>query len=489
MTRAHKLVLFAVLAEVLFIIWFFPYLPMVDLPGHIFGANVLAHHGDANSTYDQFFTAKLPWNPYSSYFWFAVALDPILGILNATRLYLSLALILMILAYGAWLREAAPQSQVQMLPATFLLFGLFFYIGLVNYLFSVPFMFFSFALHLRLTKTKDPSWMIDAGLALALLLTYFSHVVTFAITALVIGVQQLTVSRWRRSIRVLLSMAPSFLVMMIWLRTGLYDSVSDVSVAWDPLLERLQYFLLPFNLWIDTLERVWTYEPRTVIPWVLFVVIVLIAGRQTSRGGLAARAWVAALLVLSTLFFPSTLSNSSGALRLSYPAAFALLALVPTAWNEHQWLRRTVFALCIVHPLLLMPKLSAFQTEMAALKGAIEATPRGQVVQMVVTNMHSANFHTYPFLHADAWYAYSRGGTSPYLFSRIPHFPVHNTRVFVPNSPGEWNMAAFRYAEHQQGTDYFLVRTDRADILEDLQKHVPLLAQSADWMVFGPNSK
>jgi hypothetical protein len=50
-------------------------------------------------------------------------------------------------------------------------------------------------------------------------------------------------------------------------------------------------------------------------------------------------------------------------------------------------------------------------------------------------------------------------------------------------------MSAFRYADHQQGTDYFLVRTHRRDILEDLQKHVPLLAQSGDWMVFGPNSK
>src|SRR5687767_4740688 len=130
MNSRHTLVPAVILAEILFIIWFFQYLPMVDLPQHILTANVLTHYSDAATAYDQFFTKKFPWNPYCSYFWFAMALDPIMGVPNATRLYLSLAMILTVVAYGAWLRETLPGRAAQLIPATLLLLGIFFYIGL-----------------------------------------------------------------------------------------------------------------------------------------------------------------------------------------------------------------------------------------------------------------------------------------------------------------------------------------------------------------------
>jgi dolichol-phosphate mannosyltransferase len=78
---------------------------------------------------------------------------------------------------------------------------------------------------------------------------------------------------------------------------------------------------------------------------------------------------------------------------------------------------------------------------------------------------------------------------TPYLFDRVAHFPIKAKRVFVPHSPGEWDMGSFRYDEHQEGTDYFLVKTRRKDVIDDLGRHVPLLAQSGDWMAYGPNPK
>src|SRR5262245_47862003 len=103
--RRNILVLALILAEILSVIWYFKYLPMVDLPQHLFTAQVLTHYNDPSTAYDQFFTKKLPWNPYASYFWFLIALEPLMGVLNATRLYLSLALVLMVVAFGMWLRE------------------------------------------------------------------------------------------------------------------------------------------------------------------------------------------------------------------------------------------------------------------------------------------------------------------------------------------------------------------------------------------------
>jgi hypothetical protein len=48
-------------------------------------------------------------------------------------------------------------------------------------------------------------------------------------------------------------------------------------------------------------------------------------------------------------------------------------------------------------------------------------------------------------------------------------------------------MDDFEYERHQAGTQYFLVRTTREDIVQDIERHVPLASQSGKWKVFGPN--
>ena len=49
-------------------------------------------------------------------------------------------------------------------------------------------------------------------------------------------------------------------------------------------------------------------------------------------------------------------------------------------------------------------------------------------------------------------------------------------------------MGEFRFSRNQAGTDYFLVKTRRPDILADLGKNVPVLTHTEDWWVFGPNT-
>ncbi len=50
-------------------------------------------------------------------------------------------------------------------------------------------------------------------------------------------------------------------------------------------------------------------------------------------------------------------------------------------------------------------------------------------------------------------------------------------------------MDKFNYTIHQQGTDYFLVKTRRRDILDDLSSNVPLVIQAGEWAVYGPNPR
>jgi hypothetical protein len=277
-------------------------------------------------------------------------------------------------------------------------------------------------------------------------------------------------------------------MMGIWITFGLTDDVSGISWSYDPFIERLEYFLLPFNIFVDFLDHKWMFNTQTLIWWGVFVMAVLAAGREKTRVKYLPATLVAVLLAFSTLSVPSLIAASSGALRLSYPTALAALVMVPAAWDERRLLRWAVVGVCILNPLLLIPKVAAFQREMAGLDAMIRVVPERQVIQPVITEVHSAQFQTYPFFHIGAWYNFYKGGTNPDLFASVAHFPIKERRKFVPHPPPPDNRE-FRYETHGQGPDYFLVRTRSTAIVEDLTRHVPLVARDGEWMVFGPNPK
>src|SRR5881394_1132465 len=148
----HAVTLSILLAEIIAVLWWFPYLPMTDLPEHMLAARVLTHYDAPEANYSAFFIKRFPWNPYSSYFLFVLATDPIIGVRNATRLYLTIAFVLTLVSFWWWIRTVAPGRDAQIIPATLLLFGLFFYIGLINFLFSAPFVFLSLVFSWRLQE-------------------------------------------------------------------------------------------------------------------------------------------------------------------------------------------------------------------------------------------------------------------------------------------------------------------------------------------------
>ena len=152
-------------------------------------------------------------------------------------------------------------------------------------------------------------------------------------------------------------------------------------------------------------------------------------------------------------------------------------------------LRGVVIAACILLLGSLDYRIWRFQSEMADLNQAIAIVPYRQRLQPIMTEPHSSQFRTYPFLHAAAWYNADKGGFSPYLFTKQAHFPVRERRTAIPGTPGEWNMDAFRYAAHGTGTDYFLAKTENLTILNDLAGNVPLAGRFGEWVVFGPNPR
>jgi hypothetical protein len=50
-------------------------------------------------------------------------------------------------------------------------------------------------------------------------------------------------------------------------------------------------------------------------------------------------------------------------------------------------------------------------------------------------------------------------------------------------------MAGFKYEQNQEGTDYFIVKTRRADVIEDLSRMFRWWQLPATGWPFGPNPK
>jgi hypothetical protein len=484
-----------ILVEILAAIWLFPYLPMTDLPEHMLAAQVLTHYSDAETRYSDFFDRHFPWNPYSSYFLFVMALKPLLGVSAATRLYLSLAMVLTVFSLWYWIRIQAPGREAQIIPATLLLFGYFFYLGLINFLFSAAFLFLAVALNWKLLHSSRSRWRLLITLSACLLLAYLSHIVTFALCGLTIVVQCMAF-RPRRLLWSGLPFVPSMVLFLAFSFTEGKGAVSDMTLSWDPLLTRVRTLLLPFNIFYDPLPGHWVYDAS----WLILLAassVIMAAGwlrRDRSSVGLPAVprvAWMTlALFVAGTVFLPSNVAGGLGiALRASYFAGFFLIALCPSDWDRSLILRTLMFVVCVVSPVFFAVKVGPFTSEMKDLERAVHSIPAAQVIQPVITELHSGTLQTYPFLHAAAWYSYYRGGTSPYLFARwAKHFPISARTPMLPRVTGEWTMQQFDFASNAAGTDYFLVRTNDAHILDDFRQHVPLHAQSGDWLVFGPQN-
>jgi hypothetical protein len=493
----YRISLLILLALLLAALWLVPYLPMTDLPEHILAARVLLDYQDEGAQYQRFFIREFPWQPYSStYFWSLWLLKPLVGIEAGTRLFLSLSLVLTILGFLSWIRVIDAARAPAAVPATLLLYGAFFYVGMVNFLFSVPFLFlaWSFAARIRL---GDRSRTLALRLSAALLFVYFSHLVSLGIALLGLAAQELAFrdrpggwgARWRMAGALFPAAILTFLHFLV------VEERSTATVfnwTYESLGLQASSLLLPVGVFYDRLDERWIWFPETLLLWSLLLIVMIATGNRERRRGVgspsAALVTSAAVLALATLLLPYYVAGHLAvAYRVSYPAAFGLLALLPVAWYRRPASRWLVLLLCAAAPLAAAWRFRPFQAEMRDLERVSLAIPPAQVIQPVITELNSPRLPTYPHLHSANWCNYWKGGTNPYTFGRFSYFPVRDRVPPVANPPPEWDMGQFRYELHQQGADYFLVKTRRLDIIEDLERNVPLAGQAGEWRLFGPN--
>ena len=327
--RRHCIVLTVISVEILFLLWFFPYLPMTDLPEHMMIAQIIVDYDDPNS-YGDFYTIRFIWNPYSTYFWFTGLIGPVVGVIGATRLYLSLALMLTLFAFAVWIRTVAPGKEAQVIPASLLLFGTFFHVGMIHFLFSIPFLFLALALGWRVGEGsavgRNTLW-----LGLILLAVYFSHILTFALTMLFLGSQWLVFHRRNGFGWLVVASAPALGFAVAYFLRQVSSEVVGFGVAYEPLGTRLELLLMPLGVFRDRgdLGGGWVYQWEAVTIWLGVLAAFAVGAIRERKWGFRAEPLIlVGLMLAAALGLPSNISdlNLPIALRASYPAAFAALS-------------------------------------------------------------------------------------------------------------------------------------------------------------------
>jgi hypothetical protein len=301
-------------------------------------AKVLIAYDDPQLGYSRYFTRRVPWNPYSTYYWFASVLAPVTGLPNATRLYITLTFVLGIAGFWRWLTLVAPERRPNVIVAIPLLFGVFFYIGMVNFLFSMALLFFALALGWGVSDAGRNAPVGTALLTAILLLIWFSHPVTFLLAMGLLGVQTLLFRR--HGIRQVMYASVLPLLTVGWYAAvAASGDISSPRVIYDPLATRAEALLMPFGVFRDPLDFRWIAEPDVVPYWVVVGVAVGLALLRATAGGSrpgrpsAGVATLTGASVLATLVLPTGIDNRLLiAMRAALPAAFGLVALLPTEW-------------------------------------------------------------------------------------------------------------------------------------------------------------
>jgi len=476
-------------ALVVVYLWAFQFLPITDLSEYMLTARVLTEHGKPGDPYQGFFEPRPSHTPFAvTYFWSVRLLSPFLSVDSVTRLYLSLAMIVTVVGLFCWLRLIAPGHEVQCAPATVLLYGFFLHIGFIPYLFGIGFVFLAMAVGHRLMTDRAGRLARLLLLAGLLMVIYLSHVLTFLVAGLMLLVQTALVG-WRRLPLLALAFAPAAALFGYFLLVDAQSARTALDWRWGFYPFHFTSLALCFNAMYDLMTSRWVYLPEFLAIWggiaICMALGIIMAGKGRFPWRLGA---VAAVMLIASVALPSSVGPGIWiAFHIAYPAAFLLVAAAPAGWSRKPVLRVVVLLLCLAAPVAEFVRTSQYNDEMKRMSEVLERVPPRQAVQPIITDLEKDVYPTRVNLHAASWYNLSKGGANPYSFARFDYFPIRYAKVLFPKVPGEATAGGFRYDLHQKGTDYFLVRTQDARILRELETRMALVASSGRWRAYGPN--
>jgi hypothetical protein len=471
----------ALAAGCVFPLFYVRYPPVQDLPQHVATVRVLADFGDPALGFARYFTVDLLRTQYLAYYLCAQLLAQVMDVELACKLLIAASLAAAPLAARGLLESLGKDGRLALLlfPLTY---NAHLVLGFLNFLAAIPLLLYGLTLAVRERRTPAPRRAV--ALALLAVVTFYTHVVPFAVLAL--GVVLVACARdLRRFARGVLPLLPAAIAALIWLAQSpagqaTWTAARGTDAARKP-------FFMPA-------EQAWAETPRwltdvlgggvgldLLYAWLALIALSLLlaAAERIARLRGAAPSPAA----------PDALSRSL-ALRLALlaPLCAALYFVSPTSYDWIWPIAQRFPLLAAVFLVVALPgfrigkslllvlaialgaasshyagkAFAAFEREeVGDFDRALEQLPGGQRVVGLIFDRGSRHVAFSPFIHFVAYYQARKGGAVMFSFAEFPQSPFRfREDNRPPRVPPRWEWLPQRVRPRTElgFYDYALVR-------------------------------
>lgn len=494
-------------------LWVSPLLPMMDLPQHLATVRILHSLDDPWFAVGKYHVADFSRTQYLSWYVAVDLLTHLMPLETANRVVLSLYALGLPLSVLALLRAHGRDPALALL-AVPLVYNVFFFMGFANYVTALPLLLWALAL---LQRSLDrPSWPRVVGLAVLVLLLFYSHAQAFVLYVVLATVAVMGGSRGvhpRHWWRAALHLVPALVAMAVWTSRSLIlageaawrqghggRNVTSTEVHFEPYDDRLRHL---YEWWLDAYRD--DSDGRIALAWLGVLLATVLAGQGRAVCPETAvspwRRWlrskVPLLLTLATLFaYVASPVSYKWIWPISYRLipVIALLALVTVGharlaggvWGRRAVLLLPATLLAVFAAHTHVVKAQQFSREAGPVRAVVARAEPGKKLISLVYGAGSEVLNHAPMLHLGQYYVVDRGGMASFSFANFPQSPVVYPDVGGPPTfppRFEWTPERFDWREHGSYFDYFLIRGGGQPLAGHLHE-VELVVQDGPYRLY-----
>ena len=469
-------------------VWVSTYPPMVDLPQHAAQIALLHNLHDPSFRFADLFWINW-FTPYLLGYLVIYAITPVLGIVSAAKLVVSLALLGIPICTALLMFETGADVYWALLTIPSV-YGFSYSWGFVNFIVAAPLGLLFLALVMR--QVRRPSLHRSFWLAMLAVLLFFSHAlicIFFGMIALAYIAAE--TGNLRHTIRLCAPIATPLPIMLLWYLKTKSNALAQEAVVWD-----LGWMSSPNAIALGGritgfFPRLLGLEPRPMclgLGVLLFVLPFLAGARPVKRLAV----WIPLAICVSTLLFAPTKVFSGWAVAYRFTIfvlPFFVLGLRQSGVVRPLWRAATLLLLVAWLAITTRTTLhyNAEARSFNRILSSMEPNQRALSLMYIPdTNLFSAPV----FLHYPAWYSATRQGVVDMNFAL---WPVELVRYRPADTPPigigfEWHPQRFRWTESGGSSyRYFVVHAEGevgSLVFAWAPCRVSLAAQAGNWWLY-----
>jgi hypothetical protein len=476
-------------------IWIGRYLPLLDYPNHLAEVFIWRRLHDPAWNFEPYYTTRFVPSPNWAQYLIVYALGSVVGDEAGQKLFLSIAVLALPASIALYARRMGRDPRLALFA-----FPLAWNVNLahafLSYVAGLPVLFFSLTLLDR--HAERPSLARGALAAVAGAINYSFHLLTWGLFMAVGGVSALVRPRPWRVHRAIAAASPT--AMALAAGFAAYRAVGNSDRHWQLGAK----FVGAYNTFIDNVGTIpgWLIDffpghADEVIAAILFVsfLVLLISGfrsyfhsADSIDGGRPRWRLELAFLVASACYFtlPRSLIQPfywyAINRRLAVVVVLFLTLLIRgrlSGWRA-AFLFAVVGAAALYYPIDVARHFHRFNVRMRDFDEVMESVPRGKQVLPLMTNGRDPEVNIACFNQWSTWVQLRQGGYQQ--FNLDQNFPIiYKKQLAAPSWDQPWT---FRFSQHGEAWDYFLIYGHRFDPFVGAHDRVRLIKQVGEWAMW-----